>query len=1006
MKKWLIVALVWLGLAVVAFTARWWVPPLLGVVDDTVTRNRIQVFADATTAVMGAAALGSFVVSRLRYERRQPVTPTSSDINARGGSVVAQHGGVAAGEVAVGGGVGPGAAIASGPNSIARGGDVLGPGARKEVHIHQPGGPDAADLRTAYLNHVMGAAGRLSLAGVDPKTASDAASQLNLDAVYTALLTLTPEECERMQRGEDEGMAARETRRLSALAHLETCPRLVLLGNPGSGKSTFVNFVALCLAGEATGHPTANLARLTEPLPTEDDEHLDAENEPEPQAWSHGILLPVRVVLRDFAARGLPPIGEAATANHVWEFIVSGLQAPTLGDYASHLRQDLLKNGGLLLLDGLDEVPEAEQRRTQIKQAVESFAATYARCRILVTSRTYAYQRQAWRLDGFAEATLAPFNAAQIRSFVERWYAHIAAVRHLDADDARGRGELLKHAIFSSDRLRGLAERPLLLTLMASLHAWRGGTLPDRREQLYADTVDLLLDWWESQRIVRDAQGNIVLIQPSLAEWLQADPARIRELLNEIAYRAHSEQPQTFGTADVPEDWLVEGLLALSQNLDVRPKRLIEFLCERAGLLIPRGVGIYTFPHRTFQEYLAACHLAAHDYPEQVARLGRRTPEKWREVVLLAGAATTARGSDFALWALVEELCPTDIEPEAEQVDGDAWGALLAGQALVESANLSQVSGRNRPKLNRVVNHLVHVLHSGRLPAVERASAGDALARLGDPRFRADRWYLPDEDGWGFVEVPAGAFLMGTREADVDDLVKRFGGERKWYEDEVPQRPIHIETYYIARYPTTVAQFRAFVQASGYAPRDPNCLRGLDNHPVVRVTWHDAVAYCAWLTGQLRVHPDLPEPLRALLSGEGWVVRLPTEAEWEKAARGGDGHQFPWGDEPDPNRANYSDTGIGTTSAVGCFPGGASQPYGCLDMAGNVWEWCHSLYKEYPYAAGDGREDPTAEGLRVLRGGAFYHFHWVVRCALRHRFFPSNRDWSFGFRVVVAPGLP
>jgi predicted NACHT family NTPase len=201
-------------------------------------------------------------------------------------------------------------------------------------------------------------------------------------------------------------------RRLSALAQLDRNHRLVLLGNPGSGRSTFVHFVALCLAGEVLETEVANLARLTEPLPQDDEDRREKDKEPQPQPWSHGPLLPVRIVLRDFAAK------------HLWDFIAAELESAAPVDFEKPLAQELLKEGGLLLLDGLDEVPEANRRREQIKQVVEDFSKSFPRCRVLVTSRTYAYQQQAWRLPSFAEAVLAPFGSGQIRRFVERWYTH------------------------------------------------------------------------------------------------------------------------------------------------------------------------------------------------------------------------------------------------------------------------------------------------------------------------------------------------------------------------------------------------------------------------------------------------------------------------------------------------------------------------------------------------------------------------------------------------------
>ncbi len=891
--------------------------------------------------------------------------------------------------------------VAAGAGGVAVGGNIHG-----DVVIGERA-QDPTDLRRAYLNHLFETASALSLSGIDPKAASDAKAQLNLGAVYTALLTLTPEECERMDERADLAPEMRERARLSALAQLDRNSRLVLLGEPGSGKSTFVNFCALCLAGESLGTGIANLARLTEALPQDDEKQ---EKDPQPQPWSHGALLPVRVVLRDFAARGLPPAGQAAAARHLWEFIAAELKSAALADYERPLARELLKQGGLLLLDGLDEVPEAERRREQIKQAVEDFGKAFPRCRVLVTSRTYAYQQQAWRLRGFVETVLAPFGAGQMRRFVDRWYAHIAQLRGLHADDAQGRAELLKRAIFGGDRLRALAERPLLLTLMSSLHAWRGGSLPDRREELYADTVDLLLDWWEQPKVVRDAQGQVTVQQPSLAEWLQVDRSKVRGLLEGLAYRAHESQPDVVGTADVPEGELLSGLMRLSRNPEVQnnPALLVSYLSQRAGLLLPRGVGVYTFPHRTFQEYLAACHLTNHDYPDKVAELARADPNRWREVVLLAGAKS-ARGSDFALWALVDALCYRDLpvgqgRPQRShgilpQPEPDAWGARLAGQALVESADLSQVSERNRDKVERVRTHLVRVLEAGQMAAVERVAAGCILAKLGDPRPGVG----VGEDGLPDIvwrEVPASSFTMGS----LDNSLSLVG-------KETPQRQVDLATFRVSRYPVTNVQFAAFVRAGGYqkrqywtgagwehkerdggiGPRALGDLFNLPNYPVVGVSWYEALAFCAWLTGQLRQGGEL-------VGDE--EISLPSELQWEKAARGVDGRVYPWGNDADPERANYADTGIGATSAVGCFPGGAS-PHGAEDLSGNVWEWCRTKFQD---SYDDYRDDNDLEGSdrRVLWGGSFAYFARLVRCTYRNWNQPALRSAGLGFRLVLA----
>jgi formylglycine-generating enzyme required for sulfatase activity len=227
------------------------------------------------------------------------------------------------------------------------------------------------------------------------------------------------------------------------------------------------------------------------------------------------------------------------------------------------------------------------------------------------------------------------------------------------------------------------------------------------------------------------------------------------------------------------------------------------------------------------------------------------------------------------------------------------------------------------------------------------------------------------------VYVPAGEFLMGATDADSE------AGQ-----DEKPQHSVYVDGFWIDRTEVTNAQFRKCVEAGGCG-REPWCWDesnfgyhdrfNAPDQPVVCVLRNDAQDYAAWVGG-----------------------RLPTEAEWEKAARGTDGRKYPWGNSaPDCRKANHNCC-AGATVAVGSCPAGAS-PYGALDMAGNALEWTTDKYGEdyYSHSPAGNPQGPDSGAFWVMRGGAFLGDPGGIRCTARHKGSPKYRLWWYGFRVVV-----
>jgi formylglycine-generating enzyme required for sulfatase activity len=242
-----------------------------------------------------------------------------------------------------------------------------------------------------------------------------------------------------------------------------------------------------------------------------------------------------------------------------------------------------------------------------------------------------------------------------------------------------------------------------------------------------------------------------------------------------------------------------------------------------------------------------------------------------------------------------------------------------------------------------------------------------------------------------FVEIPGGTFVMG---ADPSRDALAYDNER-WSQAE-GEGFTQVAPFYIARHEITVAAFAEFVQRSRWKA-DARALAAPPSHPVAFVSWPDALAYCRWLEVHLKQSPTTPSPVKERLNA-GWRVTLPNEAEWERAARGGDRRRYPWGNELESGRANYGGTAIAPVGSFAC----PDCAYGLADMSGNVWEWTSSPFQPYPYTPDDDRANLGEDALWVIRGGGFSDEPRLIRTTARGGADPGARRAFIGFRPVVA----
>ncbi|EYF07748.1 Hypothetical protein CAP_8249 [Chondromyces apiculatus DSM 436] len=798
--------------------------------------------------------------------------------------------------------------------------------------------------------------------------------------------------------GEGGGPEGMRATRAGVVALWQRAPFLAVVGGPGSGKTTLLRHLAHLGARAFAGDGEARAELLLE---------------------GQAAPLPLLIALPQIAA--LMPegagAGELVAAIAAWAERERGLPE-------GWLREALRGKQVALFADGLDEIPDLAHRQRMTRALVAlslEIAARQGPGRVMVTTRPAGYGGGVRLKAPFAEAQLLDLEEAEVERFVTRWVQAAArvpeGVRLDQHPEVAGKVSSLLETIRASEALTALAGQPLLLTEIALVHH-RRGHIPEQRALLYEAVLEVLLRPFERHAHFRPAvvRGALSAVAWHLMEVSAPEDLRQAEQL-EVLAGVVARRLVGKGTHEELESDAALGEQALA---------LLEAQAREAGILQIDGDHRCRFAHRTLQEYLAAVQLT--DLPEaelQEVVCARVDEPSFRETLRLAVGILAAHRPG-ALSRLLGALSGSPELPLLQRARGAAGAAsLLADVAMFDLEPFLLAP------IRRERDAMLGVLEDGRSPEPLRVGVGEALGRVGDPR-------LIEERRW--VEVPEGPFFRG---APADD--------EQAMEDEKPGHVVPwLPRILVQRWPVTIEEFSRFVEDRGYEASAFwteegwafRCREGLSapegwavqrqgawNAPVTGMSFWEAEAYCRWLDRRRRP-AQLPE---------GWVVRLPTESEWEKAARGGleldEGQEnphperrYPWGG---PWNTHLANTGFRfqRVTPVGCFPGGEG-PYGAWDQAGNVWEWCADWYDPGAWEAyvrgGPGQpalvaldaalapEMPIldAQGstvrtrCRVLRGGGWGISALIARVSYRGQGEPWRRDGVTGLRCVAGPPLP
>jgi formylglycine-generating enzyme required for sulfatase activity/predicted MPP superfamily phosphohydrolase len=658
-------------------------------------------------------------------------------------------------------------------------------------------------------------------------------------------------------------------------------------------------------------------------------------------------VLPVIVFLKDFW-----PIFEEKSRKTRRSLSFASLLPVYLEEIECLLDMGTIKNylaqdRAVFLIDGLDEVPD--YLREPIAESISRFRTIHKKNRFLITGRPHGIEGVAKRLWGDYLQDIRPLSEPKIENFIISWFQ---AVPKIAAGEAKRTANELIADIGSNEKVKDFIENPLLLTAICILYQ-DNKRLPDQRADLYGRVVDNLIN----KRFNHTSDRN----KPKYAE----------AFLQQLAFMMQKKNVKNIEVAPAKEILKKFYKRKEHEDLTIYNRRIDELFNDiepNCGLLKRLGDGKVEFFHLTFQEFMAAKYMIDHGVEIKDYLLD----PWWQETILLYAGLKSMNSQDDGN-KLVRKILDSGEENQDQR--HRIW--LLGANALkdmVEFKREQKVVDLSREKMKAVINEAEEVK--------PRFQAGNLLGVFGDDRF----------DKYEMVEVPEGPFIMGSN-------------ENEGHEVERPAREIWLDTFWIGKNLVTNGEFKEFVDDRGYETEKfwtPEGLRLLKegniseakywNHrdfnkanlPVVGVSWYEADAFCRWLSEK-----------------KGKNYRLPTEAEWEKAARGTDGRTWPWGDEFESDFCNSIACGLHTPSPVGIFPKGES-PYGCLDMAGNVWEWCQDWFAEKYYEKGSksNPKGPRRGDIRVMRGGGWFDDRDYCRCAYRNIDHPAFRYYYFGFRLV------